>query len=101
MKFLLPLYSVVRWLEVQSHRRAIYSLGVLVLPLLTGAALLSDGQAQKILAILALLAGAGVPSLARKHTPKRSQAGNVDVLFLLVVATFVLVLLHLFGVSFH
>lgn len=71
MKFLLPLYAVVRWLGVQSHRRAIYSLAVLALPVLTAASLLTDGQAQKVLAVLAIVAGAGVPGLARKNTPKK------------------------------
>lgn len=61
---------VVGFLAVQANRRKLYGLAVLALPLLVGASVLTDGQAQQILTVLAILASAGVPGLARKHTPK-------------------------------
>lgn len=69
---------LVGWLEVQRNRRRIYSSAVLLLPVLTGASLLTDGQAQKVLAALAILAGGGVPALAKRHTPKRQPAWRLE-----------------------
>lgn len=58
------------WLEVQANRRRLYTAYLAVWPLLVAGGFLTDGVAQKVLGVLALLAGVGVPGLARKHTPK-------------------------------
>lgn len=105
MKYLLLFWLPVRWLEDQGHRRALYGVAVAGMPLLTGAAIVSDGTAQRVLAVLALLAGAGLPGLARRHTSssgsrrvRRGEEGAGELELILLVATLVGVVLLLFRV---
>lgn len=70
--FLSRIGRALAWLEVQSHRNKLYRAAVLASPVLITAGLLTSGDAQILLGVLAVLAGAGVPSLAARHSnPKK------------------------------
>lgn len=72
MKYFLVLYAPVhkaaRWLEVASHRRKVYKVARVVLPLLVAAGWLTTGQQDTALFLLQFLAGFSVPHLAARNT---------------------------------
>lgn len=64
------------WLEVEAHRAYLYRILIVVVPLLVAGGVLTDGNAQTVLGILAALLGFGAPALAAHKTSTKRDGSS-------------------------